>query len=155
MHVLDSLHIAGISPAVITDVFDTHDYEQNAEIFGANHERVNNGECPHGVYVSERAWTGEIPYFVSEFGGARWADESDRAGWGYGNDPKTVEEFIARYDSLVTALLENPRVCAFCYTQLTDVEQEVNGLYTYDRRAKFPPEYFYKVLTQKAAIEEE
>ena len=138
---------------VITDVFDTHDYEQNVELFGANHERINNGECPNGVHVSERAWTGEIPYFVSEFGGARWADESDRAGWGYGNDPQTVEEFIARYDGLVTALLENPRVCAFCYTQLTDVEQERNGLYTYDRRPKFDPAAIRACNQKIAAIE--
>jgi hypothetical protein len=42
----------------------------------------------------------------------------------------------------------------FCYTQLTDVEQEVNGLYTYDRVAKFDPAIMRAVLTQKAAIEE-
>jgi len=40
-----------------------------------------------------------------------------------------------------------------CYTQLTDVEQEVNGLYTYDRRPKFDVEIFREILSQPAAIE--
>ena len=42
----------------------------------------------------------------------------------------------------------------FCYTQLYDVEQEVNGLMTYDRKFKFDPEIFRKINTQKAAIED-
>jgi hypothetical protein len=43
---------------------------------------------------------------------------------------------------------------ALCYTQLTDVEQEMNGLYTYDRKPKFDPAIMHAILTQKAAIEE-
>ena len=42
----------------------------------------------------------------------------------------------------------------FCYTQLTDVEQEQNGLYTYQRAAKFPPEAIAEINRRKAAIEE-
>ena len=41
----------------------------------------------------------------------------------------------------------------FCYTQLTDVEQEVNGLYTYDRKPKFDPEIIRQIVSAKAAIE--
>jgi hypothetical protein len=44
---------------------------------------------------------------------------------------------------------------ALCYTQLTDVEQEQNGLYTYDRKPKFDPAIFRAILTQEAAIEKE
>ncbi len=44
-------------------------------------------------------------------------------------------------------------MCAFCYTQLYDIEQEVNGLYYYDRRPKFDPKRIYEINTQKAAIE--
>jgi hypothetical protein len=51
-------------------------------------------------------------------------------------------------------LLDNPHVAGLCYTQLTDVEQEVNGLYFYDRRPKFPPELLKKALDRKAAIED-
>ena len=51
-------------------------------------------------------------------------------------------------------LLDNEKMFAFCYTQLTDVEQEQNGVYTYDRRPKFEPEFYYEVNTRKAAIED-
>lgn len=139
---------------VITDIFDVHNYTQDPEKFAATHAVVLEGRCPDvDGKTTKRAWNSEIPYFVSEFGGARWSDQTD--GWGYGNGPKTVEEFIARYDSLVTALLDNPAVCAFCYTQLTDVEQEQNGLYTYDRRPKFDPAAIRACTSKPAAIERE
>jgi hypothetical protein len=41
----------------------------------------------------------------------------------------------------------------FCYTQLTDVEQELNGIYKYDRSEKFDSEILYKINSRKAAIE--
>ena len=50
-------------------------------------------------------------------------------------------------------LLNNPDHCGFCYTQLTDVEQEVNGLYTYERVPKFDPEIISAINRQKAACE--
>lgn len=48
-----------------------------------------------------------------------------------------MADFIARYRGITNALLNNPQMCGFCYTQLYDVEQEKNGLYTYDRQPKF------------------
>ena len=89
---------------------------------------------------------------MSEYGGIRWTEAE---GWGYGEAPKTEEEFIERYRALTTVLLRNPEHMGFCYTQLTDVEQEQNGLYTYERVPKFPPKVIYKITSQKAAIEEE
>ena len=44
------------------------------------------------------------------------------------------EEFLNRYKGLADALLDNPKIMGLCYTQLYDIEQEVNGLYTYDRK---------------------
>ena len=51
-------------------------------------------------------------------------------------------------------IIKYPKIFAFCYTQLTDVEQEQNGLYTYDRRPKFPPEIIHPIFSKKAAIED-
>ena len=48
----------------------------------------------------------------------------------------------------------NPQMFGFCYTQLTDVEREQNGLYTYDRKAKFDPAVIHKIFSEKAAYEE-
>jgi hypothetical protein len=76
------------------------------------------------------------PILISEFGGIAFSGED--GGWGYTTvaDP---EEFLERYESLLTSLLKSPTVQGFCYTQLTDVEQEVNGLLTYDRNPKADP----------------
>jgi hypothetical protein len=38
---------------------------------------------------------------------------------------------------------------------LYDIEQEVNGLYTYERKPKFDPKRIRAILIQKAAIEKE
>ena len=66
----------------------------------------------------------------------------------------TEEEFIDRFTKLTESLLQNKNMMALCYTQLTDVEQEQNGLYTYDRKAKFPPEKVKAIFARKAAYEE-
>jgi hypothetical protein len=50
--------------------------------------------------------------------------------------------------------LDHPRICGLCYTQLTDIEQEQNGLYTYDRTPKFPPEKIRAIFSRKAKLEE-
>ena len=63
------------------------------------------------------------------------------------------EELKARFKGLTDALLDNPRIIGFCYTQLTDVEQEQNGLYTYERRPKFDAAWVSSVVSRKAAME--
>jgi len=81
------------------------------------------------------------PYLVDEFGGIKWIPENRRAyadnSWGYGNAPKTIGEFYARLEGQVDVLLGQQHISGYCYTQLTDVEQEQNGIYNYDRSAKF------------------
>ena len=140
----------------VTDIFDVHNYEQSPEKFAADHAKTSEGIIGDSVSRSPKAnrqkWRGE-PLFVSEYGGIKW-DVSNRKGWGYGNAPESEEEFIDRYKKLTETLLSNKDIFAFCYTQLYDVEQEVNGLLTYDRRFKVDPEIIKKINTQKAAIEE-
>lgn len=74
------------------------------------------------------------PIIVSEFGGISYK-KTDWEGWGY-SSASNDEDFIKRYYDVISAMLESPLVQGFCYTQLTDVEQEINGLLTYDRRPK-------------------
>ena len=92
-----------------------------------------------------------MPLAVSEYGGIAWASEN---GWGYGEAPKSEDELIERFRGLTNALLDNENIYSFCYTQLTDVEQEQNGLYYYDRRPKFDTEIIKKITSRKAAIED-
>jgi hypothetical protein len=92
---------------------------------------------------------------VSEFGGIWWNPEA-RPGedsWGYGERPKSLEEFYERFEGLCAVLLDNPLMFGYCYTQLTDVYQEQNGIYTFDRRPKFDLERIRRAQTRKAAIE--
>ena len=145
----------------LTDIFDLHDYDQNPETFAQRLAPLANGEKidVHGHVVGHykeekyRCWCNCT--FVSEYGGTLWSDADRNIGWGYGQAPTDEQGFKARFKGLSEAILFHPNMGGLCYTQLTDVEQEVNGLYTYDRRAKFDPEFFHSVLTQKAAIEEE
>ncbi len=82
------------------------------------------------------------------------ADKTGEGDWGYGDAPKTEEEFYERYRLLTEALLDNKGITAFCYTQLYDIETETNGLFTYDRRPKFDVERIRKITARKAAVEE-
>ncbi len=74
-------------------------------------------------------------------------------GWGYGDMPKTRGAFLKRFRDTMRAIMEIENICGFCYTQLTDVEQEINGIYTYDRTIKFNAERLKKILGAPAAIE--
>ena len=74
---------------------------------------------------------------VDEFGGIPWMAEKDRKNsWGYGGMPENAEAFYKRLEGQIDAFIDSPHVTGFCYTQLTDVEQEKNGIYYYDRTPK-------------------
>ena len=139
---------------VITDIYDVHNYQQDPAVFRTQYENLPKDgtfydeHAPHRQHYPGK----QTPVFVSEYGGIAWTEGND--GWGYGNGPKTKEEFIDRFIGLADVLLSNPCICALCYTQLTDVEQEKNGLYRYDRTPKFDTEIFRAALTKKAAIED-
>ncbi len=136
---------------VVTDIFDVHDYDQNVANFAKRYEPMKNGGEVFVSFPERQKYDGQ-PYFVSEYGGIKWSP-GNKNGWGYGQNPSSEEEFIERYRGLTGVLLNNPGICAFCYTQLYDIEQEVNGLYTYDRKPKFDPEIIRAINSQPAAIE--
>jgi len=142
---------------VVTEIWDLHDYDQNPVTFAARYDAF--GKEPKTETLARNDPDNEPPYIgqpvvVSEYGGIWWnPGQTDDKAWGYGKNPVSEEEFIERYTALANALLDNPHIAGLCYTQLTDVEQEVNGLYTYDRRAKFAPDILRPVIARKAAIE--
>lgn len=146
---------------VITDIYDQHDYEQNPETFRKSYIGYNGkSESFNLNFKDKQIFIPNLPFFLSEFGGIKWIPESKRASsadnaWGYGDAPTTEEEFLSRYEGLTAALLEAPNIMGFCYTQLYDVEQEVNGLYTYEREKKFAD--YSRIIAankKKAAIED-
>ena len=139
---------------VETDIDDCHNYEQDPAKFAAAFDAFKTSDEVYRNFPKDDAAYQGQPYFVSEYGGIWWnPGQLDDISWGYGDRPRSEQQFIQRYKELTEALLFNPNMFAFCYTQLTNVEQEVNGLYTYDRKAKFDPAIIHKINAQRAAIE--
>ena len=141
---------------VITDIYDLHNYDQNVETFTKKYADFPIDLETLEQYPDRQHYIKGLPLFISEYGGIKWDTlQEDKNAWGYGEAPKTEEEFIARYRGLTNALLQHPYIMGFCYTQLYDVEQETNGLYDYDRKPKFDMQIFYEINQATAAIEED
>ncbi|MEK4104007.1 sugar-binding domain-containing protein [Paenibacillus sp. FSL R10-2791] len=139
---------------VATDIFDLHDYDQNPQTFRDRYEPMKHGGEVFNTFPDRQTYEGQ-PYFISEYGGIWWnPQQKDEKSWGYGDRPTSEQMFIERYEGLTNVLLDHPLMFGFCYTQLYDVEQEVNGLYTYDRQPKFDPERIRRINARKAAIED-
>ena len=122
-----------------TDLWTVHRYEQDPAKL---REDLTPGQ--DGVFRNmpdlEAEYAGQ-PYLVDEFGGIKWnpdADDQDASqSWGYGQTPATLDDFYERLEALTGVILELDHIRGYCYTQLTDVEQEQNGIYRYDRSEKF------------------
>ena len=157
------LDTSGYSHRVLeTDIFDAHDYAQDPETFRKNHAGLaedkpfyNHPRPPHEPEIWSLPYTGQ-PFFVSEFGGIRWNPNAlpSEESWGYGAPPRTLEEFYSRFEQLCAILLDDPNMFGYCYTQLTDVFQEQNGVYTFSRDKKFDMERIRAAQVRPAAIEQ-
>ncbi len=115
-----------------SDIITLHDYLPDGAALYQRYtdfkDDIINGRMfhcgDHAVLVPGFGYHGQ-PVVISEFGGIAMAGAE---GWGYGDTVKSEEEFLSRFDSLVTAIKKLPYVAGYCYTQLSDVQQEVNGL---------------------------
>lgn len=141
---------------VVTDIFDVHDYEQKLDVFRARYDRLFTENVLEDKFSDRQPYNGET-VMLSEYGGLRIDKSDEKANedpqsWGYGV-AKSEKEFIYRYDGLTTAILDNPKMAGFCYTQLYDVEQEINGIYTYERKPKVDISKIYAINTKIAAME--
>jgi beta-galactosidase/beta-glucuronidase len=162
------LDTSGYSHRVVgADVYDSHDYHQDPDEFRERHAGLAEGkpflndasqwglsEDTVGNIQWSIPYNGQ-PFFVSEFGGIWWNPEvqEDEDSWGYGDPPKSIEEFYNRFERLCAVLLNDVNMFGYCYTQLTDILQEQNGIYKYDRSKKFDMERIKKAQIRPAAIE--
>ena len=129
-----------------TDLCTIHDYtDASAMADRYRHLGPDMAIAPAGrsLYVPGHHYQGE-PVLVTEFGGVAVAGGDDV--WGY-HRAAHADDLLDRYRALVTALTQSPHVRGFCYTQLTDVEQEANGLLTFDREPKADPEAIRRATT--------
>jgi hypothetical protein len=142
------------------EVWDAHDYDGNPATFrerwmGNLSVTSADRSMPARYRSLKLPRSGSdrgIPFMVSEIGGIGWAIEG---GFGYGPVPKALDEFYSRYKGTIDAMLDNPHLFGFCYTQLTDIEQERNGLYYYDRKPKFDVKKLHDITSREAAYEQD
>ncbi|MCM1284623.1 MAG: hypothetical protein NC213_03130 [Acetobacter sp.] len=142
---------------VKTDIYDVHDYNYDPVLFKKNFDRlVTDNELYEHVLIdnpNRQKYAGQ-PVFVSEYGGIKWQSDKNVKSWGYGKNVKTPDEFAERYCGLTDALISNKKMFGFCYTQLYDIEQEQNGLYTYNREKKFSDSVYKKIKEANTKIAE-
>jgi beta-galactosidase/beta-glucuronidase len=133
----------------VSDIITLHDYEERGEDFFDRYAEHLDAILDNLIYHNQSksafarhyGYRGQ-PVIISEFGGIAF---NNSLGWGYGNKVNTSEEFIKRFDAITTAIKRIDRICGYCYTQLTDVQQEINGLMDMDRTYKVNPDILKEI----------
>jgi len=123
-----------------TDILTIHDYEPRKQVLKDRYKSLESilEAMPAGRKMFAQNWEYQNqPIMITEFGGISY-QKSNWEGWGYSN-ATSDDDFAKRYHEVVSAILESPLIQGFCYTQIADVEQEINGLLTYDRKPKIDP----------------
>lgn len=138
----------------MTDILTIHDYNQDERSLASVYEDPSFVDGAPSTtskkynFASGYAYEGQ-PVMLSEFGGVAYSEEQGDEEWGYGERPTSKEEALDRIARLMKAVMDHDHFCGFCYTQLTDVEQEVNGLLTHDHDYKYDPERVRNILNYK------
>ena len=127
----------------ISDIITIHDYKQDAELLYKeyvdtekkvlNNSKEYNGK--HRLFANGYQYKGQ-PIIMSEYGGIAINSEK---GWGYGDHARDEKELIERFTKLTETIKSIPYVSGYCYTQLSDVQQEINGLMDENRNYKIDP----------------
>ena len=157
---------------IATDIWTVHNYEQDpAKLKELLYNDGKLMEAPkweiqlmpknigyNGLKYTDQytfpQYKHDMPYLIDEFGGIKWnpsqqMESAQNTSWGYGEPPHSLEEFYARLEGLVNTVLSlSDHVWGYCYTQLTDVEQEQNGIYNYDRTPKFDMEIIKSIFNR-------
>lgn len=133
-----------------TDICALHDYTawgDDLAIHFASREQVETIGCETRLcWADGETPTGKEAFLVTEYGGIAFEHigvQGEMGGmqtWGYNGKVESEEAFLERFDSATSALRAVPYCRGYCYTQLTDVQQEINGLLTPDRQPKIAPE---------------
>lgn len=141
----------------MTDLWTVHTYVQDPGKLAQQLE-LKDGMPFRNYPQYETEYSGQ-PYLVDEYGGIKWDPETqgdmslskaqNLTSWGYGDAVHSEDEFFTRLEKLTDVILSMDHICGYCYTQLTDVEQEKNGVYFYDRSSKFDTSRFRRIFSRK------
>lgn len=136
---------------VDSDLCAVHDYEASGARFAQKTQDkaayLGTRSDHRALYASGSSHRGE-PVLLTEWGGIAFS--GGRQGeWGYNGTVDTEEQFLDRFRAMVQAFRGAGFFVGHCYTQLTDVQQEINGLATPDRRPKVDPARVKAILSEK------
>lgn len=129
-----------------TDICAVHDYALFPSTVGKydDMEALCDGYAESRyLFAAGNEYQGQ-PVILTEYGGI--AFEKEEKGWGYYGKVKNEEEFLERLQPITEFLIRSGKFSGFCYTQLTDVMQEVNGLLCEDRTPKVPAEKLKEIF---------
>ncbi len=158
-----------------TDIWTVHNYEQDPAklkdivykdgiffktpmwVQGVPSMNIGFNGLKDDTHYEFPVYDGSIPYFIDEVGGIKWVKDQEKQmqnsqtqSWGYGEPPRSLEDFYARLEGQINAMLSlKDHLWGYCYTQLTDVEQEQNGIYFYDRTSKFDMKRIHAIFNKE------
>ena len=138
----------------VGDVFGVHDYAGSSDVLRERYgdrqaltRTLHEVRPYHFPLLSEGGEIGDEPIVLSEFGGLSFVPQTSEDWFGY-RQFASPDELLLHYEGLVDALLASTALAGFCYTQLTDTEQEANGLATADRKPKIDPQRLRQINTR-------
>ncbi|NEG69588.1 glycoside hydrolase family 2 [Bifidobacterium sp. BRDM6] len=139
---------------VMTDVCTLHDYNADADdllkTYEGREQEVKDG-APSPMSGRRACCPGyrhlDVPLMITEYGGVAYETDGHQSdSWGYGDRIATPDEVVAQIRALTKAVMDIDYCVGFCYTQTTDVEQEVNGLLDHAHDYKFDPQEIRKIM---------
>lgn len=141
---------------VKTDILAIHDYNSNPETLFNSWKDKNIAVTGtpsltslRQNYVKNYEYSGE-PVIISEYGGVAYSEKNtNKNSWGYGERASSKEEVFKRFKELTESVMKIDYLSGFCYTQLTDVEQEINGLLDNEHNLKFELKEIKNILESK------
>lgn len=134
---------------VDSDIFGLHSYSADGRNLKADLDAARSGGMLSGgrpFMIDGSPPPADNPLLLTEFGGIGYRSEPGQEGWSYDEIPPTEAQFRQRFEELFDAVDSDDRLAGFVYTQLTDVESEINGLATPDRKPKFDPDWISEVV---------
>ncbi|WP_203651550.1 glycoside hydrolase family 2 protein [Secundilactobacillus yichangensis] len=136
-----------------TDLCTAHDYDTNTEVIKkryADLQTVTNGSpsLSNGRRLFCKGYEDQkVPFLLSEFGGIAYETEHRSDSWGYGDRLASKEDVLKTMSALIKQVMAIDFCSGFCYTQVSDVEQEVNGLLDHNHDYKFDPKEIRAIVT--------
>lgn len=130
-----------------TDICAIHDYAlfpETIQKYDDMEEICSGYSESRQLFAADNEYQGQ-PVILTEYGGIAFEKEEEE-GWGYYRKVRNEEEFIQRLQPITEFLIRSGKFGGFCYTQLTDVMQEVNGLLHEDRTPKVSVEKLKEIF---------